>query len=73
MKNTLPIYQHLSASINVPQNQWRVQDFPDGGVNFQDGGANPLFGQIFPENCIKMKEIRTKMGGGAAHVSGTHP
>ena len=38
--------------------QWRIQDFPDdGGVNPQAGDANLLFGQIFPENCIKIKEI----------------
>ena len=35
--------------------QWRIQDFTDWGR--QGGGANLLFGQIFPENCMKMKEI----------------
>ena len=34
--------------------QWRVQDF------FPDGGINLLFSQFFPENCMKMKEIRSK-------------
>ena len=28
-----------------------------GGANFQGGGANLLFNQIFPENCMKMKEF----------------
>ena len=39
--------------------QWRVQDFPDGrgGGNFQGGDENLLFGQIFPENCMKLKEF----------------
>ena len=28
-----------------------------GGANFQGGDANLLFGQIFTENCMKMKEF----------------
>ena len=28
-----------------------------GGANSQSGGANLLFGQHFPENCMKMKEF----------------
>ena len=51
--------------INCTSYQWRIQDFPDGG----EGGANPqggdtkiLFGQFFPENCIKMKEIGPTRG-----------
>ena len=32
--------------------------FPrQGGANFQGGDANLLFGQLFPENCRKMKEL----------------
>ena len=32
--------------------------FPRGwGTNPQGGGANLLFGQKFPENCMKMKEF----------------
>ena len=42
--------------------QWRIQDFLDGSTNPQDGGANLLFGQILPENCMKMKEFRPKEG-----------
>ena len=44
--------------------QWRIQDFPVGGgsANAQVGGANLLFGQIFPENCMKMKEIGPRGG-----------
>ena len=38
--------------------QWLVQDFPDGGgCQPQGGDANLLFGQLFPKNCMKMKEI----------------
>ena len=37
--------------------QWRIQDFSEGGANPQGGDANLLLGQIFPENCMKMKEI----------------
>ena len=32
------------------------------GANFQGGGANLLFGPIFTENCMKMKEFGP--GGG---------
>ena len=31
--------------------------FPQGG-----GGANLLFGQIFPKNSVKMKEIGPRVG-----------
>ena len=30
-------------------NHWQIQDFPDGGDNFQGRGANLLFRQIFGE------------------------
>ena len=46
--------------------QWRIQDFPEeGGANPQGGGANVLFGQKIPENCMKMKEFGPR-GGGAS-------
>ena len=35
----------------------RSKDFP------QSGGAILLIGQIFPENCMKMKEIGLRAGG----------
>ena len=31
--------------------------------SFQRGGANLLFGQFFPENHMKIKEIRPRGGG----------
>ena len=34
-----------------------------GGANFQSGGANLLFGQIFTQNCMKMKEFGPRGGG----------
>ena len=37
--------------------QWLVQDFP-GGANPIDEDVNVLFGNIFTENCMEMKEIR---------------
>ena len=35
--------------------QWPIQDFSEG-VPTLERGANLLFGQFFPENCIKMKK-----------------
>ena len=44
--------------------QWRIQDFVDGGWGrqHQTGGGNLLFGQLFPKNCMKMKEIGPRGG-----------
>ena len=43
-------------------------EFPRrGGGNFQGGDANLLFNQIFPENCMKMKEFGPR---GGARVPG---
>ena len=43
-------------------------DFLDGtGANPQDRGASLLFGEFFPKNCMKMKEI----GPGAPHPLGS--
>ena len=39
------------------QFQWRIQDSPEGVHNSRVGCANPLSGQRFAENCMKMKEI----------------
>ena len=53
----------LNLSMNKPPERHN-QGFtvPDGrmgggGLNPKGGGKNLLFGQIFPENCVKMKEI----------------
>ena len=35
--------------------QWRIQDFPAGGGALAEG-KSLLFGKIFAENCMKMKE-----------------
>ena len=38
--------------------QWRIQDFPDGGRQPLSLGQKPIiFGQIFAENHMKIKEI----------------
>ena len=37
----------------------------------QSGGANLLFGQNFPEKCMKMKEFGPGGWGGGARVPGT--
>ena len=42
-------------------------EFPrGGGANPQGGGANLLFGQKFPKNCMKMKEFGPRGGWGAS-------
>ena len=44
-------------------------EFPRGGcANPQGGGANLLFGQITPQNCMKMKEF----GPRGDHVPSAH-
>ena len=46
----------------------RTQHFPDiwgGGRQPQSFGQNLLFGKIFAENCMKMKDIGLR--GGAVH------
>ena len=46
-------------------------EFPrQGGANPKGGGKNLLFGHFFPENCMKMKEIRP---GGGARIPGAPP
>ena len=46
--------------INIVISQWQIQEFTDGRCAIPRGGEsmNPLFGKGFPENCMKMKEIR---------------
>ena len=38
--------------------QWWIQDFLEGGANPSISGKNLLFGKIFAENFMKMKERR---------------
>ena len=42
--------------------QWRIHYFPDGGAKPWFWRENLLFGKVFAENCMKMKEIGP--GGG---------
>ena len=42
--------------------QWRIQDFPDGDTNFQGGGTDLLFCQMFHKNCMKTKEFLPRGG-----------
>ena len=39
--------------------QWQIQDLLGG---HQSGGTNLIFGQMFAENCMKMKEIGLRWG-----------
>ena len=41
--------------------QWRFRDFQDLGAN-PKGGANLLFGQFLPKNCMKMEKLNQKGG-----------
>ena len=51
MHSLLTMLNHVSDSVADP-------GFPrGGGANSQGGGANVLFGQKIPENCMKMKEF----------------
>ena len=52
-----PLLQMISKS--VADSGFRSQGAPTSKV----GGANLLFGQIFPENCTKMKESGPRSGG----------
>ena len=42
--------------------QWRIQDFSDGGTSPWIWAKSLLFGKIFAENCMKMKEIALRGG-----------
>ena len=64
----LIIYISLSIRFSTPDSntfspcldyQWRIQNFPDrGGVcSILRLGKNLLFGKIFAEHCMKIKEI----------------
>ena len=44
-------------------NQWRIQDFPEGGALIPKLG---LFCKLFAENCMKMKEFGPKGGASLA-------
>ena len=58
-RNHKHVHSTLAAS-SIEQNENTPVAVPGGegrGANPQDGGANLLFGQTFPENCMKMKEI----------------
>ena len=44
--------------------QWQIQDFPDRDANTWVWGENLLFGKIFTENCMQMKQFGPK---GDAH------
>ena len=49
--------------INSISEQWRIQDFPQGGAPTL---KIAIIFQIFAENCMKMKEFGPGGGGGAS-------
>ena len=50
-------YQLLYPEIGYPD-QWPIQEFQTGGGGFNpwEEDRNLLFGKVFTENCMKMKE-----------------
>ena len=58
----------LSIYYSDTNNQWWIQDFPDSWGGMGERGEpmsfrqNLLFGKIFAENCVKMKEIGPRVG-----------
>ena len=56
----------MMQNVKLFQNNFEGTDSPGfprgGGANPQGGGANLLFGQTFPENCMKMKEFGSTGG-----------
>ena len=51
------IKNSIQNTIQMKEIQWRIQDFP-GNANPKGRDTNLLFSHFFPENCMKMKEIR---------------
>ena len=49
-------------------NQWRIQDFPQGGAPTL---KIAIIFQIFAENCMKMKEFGPRGGGALAPPLGS--
>ena len=43
-------------------------EFPRRGAATPEGGANLLFDQFFPENCMKMNKLWPRQGGGRASL-----
>ena len=49
-----------SIEINERPNQWQILNFPDGGMPIAKvRSPTCYFGQFFPQNCVKIKEIGT--------------
>ena len=42
-------------------NQWRIQDFSDGGADPKTGGSNYWLANFSPKNFMKTKEIGPKL------------
>ena len=58
--------QFASAlSVKIVTNQWRIQDFPEGGREPSRGGVNT---PNFPENCMKSKEFGRPGGACVPHA-----
>ena len=53
------------------QSMCKISQPGGGGTNFQGGGANLSFGQIFTKNYMKMKEFGPSAEG--ARVPGALP
>ena len=52
------------APVDLVAIRWRIQDFPEGYANsgrMRRVGTKVLFGKIIAKNCMKMKEIGSRM------------
>ena len=61
--NVTIIYDVLEFAIQAHPIQWRIQDFPQGGVPTP---KIAIIFQIFTENCMKMKEFGPPGGASLA-------
>ena len=48
---------HIFGLQQIYDSERRIQDFPQGSAKSKCGDAKLLFGQLFPVNYVKMKEI----------------
>ena len=58
----------IQFSTKIDQNQWRIQDLPEGVHQPRGKGRQHTISPIFLENCMKIKK-NWQRGGGARPLS----